>query len=75
MEVSGKGSTPYDRDYKRPAYLTLGVPEVWRVDLLERCVFICRSGSPEFRLAERVVWHPPEMTDPLSIVVPDLFLP
>ena len=45
------------------------------MDLRERCVFISRSGSPEFRLAERVVWHPPEMTDPLSIVVPDLFLP
>jgi|KBSSwiStaDraftv2_1062776.scaffolds.fasta_scaffold87568_2 Uma2 family endonuclease len=75
VEVSGKGSTPYDRDYKGPAYLTLGVREVWRVDLQERCVFVSRPESAELRFAERVEWHPPEMADPMSLLVPELFLP
>ena len=75
VEVSGKGSTPYDRDYKAPAYLTLGVREVWRVDLSDRCVFVSRPGSPELRHAERVTWHPPELGEPLVVSVPGLFLP
>ena len=75
VEVSGKGSTPYDRDYKRPAYLALGVREVWRVDLREHCVFVSRSAAPEVRHAERVTWHPPELSEPLVLLVPELFLP
>ena len=75
VEVSGKGSTPYDRDYKRPAYLTLGVREVWRVDLLKRCVFVSRPDSPEVQFTDRISWHPPEMSEPLFIPVPGLFLP
>lgn len=75
VEVSGKGSTPYDRDYKTPAYLTLGVREVWRVDLPEQCVFVSRPGSPNVSHAELVEWHPPELGVPLMVSVPELFLP
>lgn len=75
VEVSGKGSTPYDRDYKTPAYLTLGVREVWRVDLIERVVFVTRPDAHEARDSERVTWQPPETTTPLVISVPALFLP
>jgi Uma2 family endonuclease len=75
VEVSGKGSTPYDRDYKAPAYLALGVREVWRVDLRDRCVFVSSQQGPVRRHAGRVVWQPPELSDPLTIQVPDLFLP
>jgi Uma2 family endonuclease len=72
-EVSGAGSTPYDRDYKGPAYLALGVREVWRVDLTDRCVFVSRPGAPEQRQAEQVIWHPPELSKPLVLQVADLF--
>ena len=75
VEVSGKGSTPYDRDYKGPAYLTLGVREVWRVDLRDSCVFVSRPGAPEARHADRVLWHPAEFSEPLTLAVPQLFLP
>jgi Uma2 family endonuclease len=75
VEVSGRGSTTYDRDFKTPAYLTLGVREVWRVDLLERCVFVSRPDRPEEQHTGRITWHPPEMSDSLSIPVPGLFLP
>ena len=73
VEVSGAGSTPYDRDYKRPAYLALGVREVWRVDLKDRCVFVSRPGAVEQRCAEQLTWHPPERPDPLVLRVSDLF--
>ena len=46
VEVSGDGSRLYDRDHKTPAYLALGVREVWRADLKERWVFTwLRPGS------------------------------
>jgi len=73
VEVSGAGSTPYDRDYKGPAYLALGVREVWRVDLKDRCVFVSRPGVSERRIDEEIVWHPPERPEPFVLSVADLF--
>ena len=73
VEVSGAGSTPYDRDHKAPAYLALGVREVWRVDLRDRCVFVSRRGSPEQPQVEQLTWHPPELREPLLLSVPELF--
>lgn len=75
VEVSGKGSTPYDRDYKTPAYLALGVREVWRVDLTGRVVFVSRPDAREEGSTDRIVWQPPEMNAPLTLSVPALFLP
>ena len=49
VEVSGAGSRPYDRDHKTPAYLALGVREVWRVDLRGAFPALIRSqpsGGP-----------------------------
>jgi Uma2 family endonuclease len=73
VEVSGAGSIPYDRDSKGPAYLALGVREVWRVDLKDRCVFVSRPGAPEQRQAEQLVWHPPECPTTFVLPVADLF--
>lgn len=75
VEVSGTGSTPYDRDYKGPAYLTLGVREYWRVDLRDECVHVSRPGQAERRQTERLVWHPPELAEPLSLNIQALFRP
>ncbi len=72
-EVSGEGSTLYDRDHKVPAYLALGVREIWRADLRDRCVFVSRPGAIEERHAERVTWYPPERPAPLLLAVPELF--
>jgi Uma2 family endonuclease len=74
VEVSGRGSRVYDREFKRPAYLTAGVREVWRADLKERCVFVATRPRPdERREEERVVWQPPEMPEPLVVDVKALF--
>lgn len=73
VEVSGEGSGVYDRDHKRPAYLALGIREVWRVDLQERCIFVSRPAAPEQRQTEQLIWQPPECRDPLVLSVPALF--
>jgi Uma2 family endonuclease len=74
VEVSGRGSRRYDRDFKRNAYLALGVREVWLVDLDEKCVLVSREGAPrDVRHAERLSWHPSEMAEPLVIDVARLF--
>lgn len=74
VEVSGAGSLVYDRDHKTPAYLALGIREVWRVDLDERCIYTSRRDAPlERRQTERLVWHPPELAEPLVIEVATLF--
>lgn len=74
-EVSGRGATPYDRDFKTPAYLTLGVPEVWRVDLTERSVFVSRPGHPEVRHDRELTWQAPGISRLLTMSVPGWFLP
>jgi Uma2 family endonuclease len=73
VEVSGTGSAVYDRDHKTPAYLALGVREVWRVDLKEACVFVSRPEEAEQRHAVQLTWQPPERAEPLRLSVPELF--
>jgi len=74
VEVSGPGSRVYDRDHKTPAYLAIGVRQVWRADLRERCVFVSRPGERgEIQCDDRLVWHAPERAEPLVVEVPALF--
>lgn len=74
VEVSGAGSLVYDRDHKTPAYLTLGIREVWRVDLDDRCVHVSRRDAVgESRQTVRLIWHPPELAEPLVIDIAALF--
>jgi Uma2 family endonuclease len=74
VEVSGRGSRAYDRDHKTPAYLSLGVREVWRVDLKDRFVEIASRGAPvPRRVFGRLIWDPPGMSSPLEVEVASLF--
>jgi Uma2 family endonuclease len=67
-EVSGRSSRVYDRDFKRDAYLALGVREVWLVDLREQQVLVSRAGEPkDTPHRDDLYWHPPEMPAPLTI--------
>jgi Uma2 family endonuclease len=73
VEVSREGSLFYDRDHKTPAYLAVGVREVWRVDLQEEAVFVSRPGCLNELVSEQIVWHPPELPDPLTLPISRLF--
>jgi Uma2 family endonuclease len=73
VEVSGGGSRMYDREYKRDAYLQLGVKEVWLVDLDERCVYVSRpGGEKDLRHDASLTWRSPGGRE-LRIDIPALF--
>jgi len=74
VEALSPGSRRYDRDYKRDAYLALGVAEVWLVDLEEKEVLVSRPGGPrDVRYAERLTWHPAAMPAALELDLARLF--
>ena len=74
VEVFSPGSHRYDRDYKRDAYLALGVAEVWLVDLEEKAVLVSRPEGPrDVRYTERLTWHPAAMPAPLELDLARLF--
>jgi len=58
VEVLSPSSRVYDRDFKRPAYLALGVETVWLVDPEAGTVEIWERGaaSPVVE-RERIVWR------------------
>jgi Uma2 family endonuclease len=73
VEVSGVGSRMYDREYKRDAYLQLGVKDVWLVDLDERRVFVSRPGGEKDVPHETALtWRSPGGRE-LLIDIPALF--
>ena len=60
VEISNLGSRLYDRDYKRDAYLELGVAEVWLVDVDSRQVFVSRRNGPKDEPHDRMLtWRSP----------------
>jgi Uma2 family endonuclease len=73
VEVSGRGSKVYDRDFKFAAYSALGVRDVWRVDLRDRSVVAKIGGSDEVSCTDRLSWHPEGKDHPLIIDVDKLF--
>jgi hypothetical protein len=74
VEVSGRGSRVYDRDFKAAAYLALGVAEVWRADLLNRAIEVTRPPNAVVTsVSDRLVWHPPTLVTPFSLDVPMVF--
>ena len=74
VEVYSRGSQRYDHDYKRDAYLALGVREVWLVDLDERCVLVSRiDGARDQRATDTLRWHPVEMATEFVLSLERLF--
>lgn len=73
-EVFSPSSMVYDRDFKRDAYLALGVGEVWLVDLDERAVLVSQPGrGRDVRRDTTLTWQPAGMRDPLEIELATLF--
>jgi Uma2 family endonuclease len=60
IEVLSRSSQVYDRDFKRDAYLAIGVEQVWLVDWRERCVDISRKPGESKRVRDSIRWRPPE---------------
>lgn len=76
VEVYSRSSRAYDRDTKRAAYLTLGVPEVWLVDPEEREITAWKRGddAPIVHQAGGTLrWTRPELPAPVELPVADVF--
>jgi Uma2 family endonuclease len=74
VEVESRSTKVYDRDYKRPAYLSLGVHEVWRVDPARRLFFVSQpGGATDEAHAEEVRWRSPSLGRELTLGVQSIF--
>jgi Uma2 family endonuclease len=73
VEVSGRGSRVYDRDFKHAAYPSLGVAEAWRADLRERSIDVSRPGEPVLTLRDRLEWGAPGFSTSLALDIGAVF--
>lgn len=74
VEVFSESSVIYDRNFKRDAYLALGVGEVWLVDWLNEVVYVSRRGEPvDVPHTETLIWHPAAMERPHRIELAHVF--
>lgn len=59
VEIVSRSSRVYDREFKRDAYLPLGVREVWLVDVRDRSIEVCvRSGAGRV-VRDALTWGAP----------------
>jgi len=73
VEIYSKASRLYDHDYKRDAYLALGVREVWLIDRGQRCILVSTTEVRDRRVTEVLRWHPPGMAQPFELALEGLF--
>jgi Uma2 family endonuclease len=73
IEIYSRSSRLYDHDYKRDAYLALGVREVWLVDPTERSLLVSEAALRDQRITGTLSWHPAGMEKPLELSLDRLF--
>lgn len=74
VETTSRSTVVYDRDFKGPAYLNLGVAEVWRVDLDAETILVSRPGElADLPHRDEVWWTPKGLDQTFRIEVPPLF--
>jgi Uma2 family endonuclease len=57
VEVISRSSRIYDREFKRDAYLALGVREVWLVDRDDRSVDVTRVRGEVETVRDTIIWR------------------
>jgi len=73
VEVISRSSRVYDRDFKRDAYLALGVQEVWLVDWRENVVEVARTRRKSRRVTDVLRWRTPASGVVVTIELGDIF--
>lgn len=72
VEVLSRSSRWYDREFKRDAYLSLGVRNVWLVDRHEGCAEVCHHAGEGEIVRDRIDWETPAGVT-VSIDLGDVF--
>jgi Uma2 family endonuclease len=76
IEVLSPSAARYDRFTKRRLYQEVGIPVYWIVDS-EQCQV--EAWTPDLKFPkvrdDRVVWAPPNSSQPFTVHLPDLFRP
>ena len=74
VEVSGRGSRVYDRDFKQSAYRALGVAEAGRVDLGDHRIEVSRPDEQGIlAFPDWLAWRAPGFSAALSLDVRAVF--
>lgn len=73
VEVFSPASRIYDRDFKRDAYLALGVEQVWLVDCENRSVEVCRARGSSEVVRDTLRWAVADAGVIVSVDVGEIF--
>jgi Uma2 family endonuclease len=73
VEVYSPSTRYYDRDFKRDAYLALGLREVWLIDPFEKTAEVCRAPGPGEIVRDAVRWRVPTLDIEVSIDLAEIF--
>ena len=73
VEIVSRSSRVYDREFKRDAYLALGVREVWLVDVRDRSIEVCTSKGDGRVVRDALTWSAAAGDVSVHIELPDLF--
>jgi Uma2 family endonuclease len=72
VEIISRSSRVYDREFKRDAYLTLGVREVWLVDPRAKSIEVCRERGTGVLESGVFTWQVPGLDLRVTIDVPSI---
>jgi len=73
VEVLSPSSRVYDRDFKRDAYLALGVQEVWLVDPTLEEIEVSRPRGQRENVRDLIRWRAPTLDVVVTINLRDVF--
>jgi Uma2 family endonuclease len=73
IEVLSRSSRVYDREFKRDAYIALGVREVWLVDIRNHNVEVCTAPGDGSIVHTLLEWTAPDQSVSVTIELDELF--
>ena len=73
VEIVSRSSRVYDREFKRDAYLALGVREVWLVDVRDGSIEVCTSKGAGRVVRDALTWSAPAGDVSVRIELAELF--
>ena len=73
VEVLSRSSRVYDREFKRDAYLDLGVREVWLVDRDDRSVEVSRERGKSDTVRDAIIWRVPTVELEVRVDLSEVF--